>query len=216
VIPVRPLRTRLSAALLVVLGIGVIGCLGPIERPTADFAWCPDGAQGELDYVFSSTSKTVGGQELARAVWEFGDGTPERVGMGPLTHRFPASGSYAVTLTVTDRRGVSGTATQTVAAELAAFIDPTWQLTLGYPPTVSGVVGNRSTGRLSEVVVRVRFYDADGIRLGEGRCAVPDVEPRERARFDVMSRESAARVFYATVDVESFSADCVPPGIAAK
>ncbi len=188
----------------------LFGCLGPVDRPTVDFTWCPDGRSGGLDYTFSSTTLLVAGQEIIRAVWEFGDGTPALEAQGVAHHRFARAGSYAVALTVTDRRGVTGTATKWIAADLAAFVDPTWTLTLGYPPTASGVVGNRSDVRLDEVTVRARFYDADGVRLGDGRFVVGDLEPGEHARFEIETREFASRVFFAAVDVESFLAACDP------
>ncbi len=202
---------RLCVAGLWVVGCALLfACLGPVDRPTADFAWCPDGRSGDLDYTFSSTSVPVTGQDIIRAVWEFGDGTPAVVASGVAFHRYARPGSYAVVLTVTDRRGVSGTVTKRVAVDFAAFVDPTWTLTLGYPPTVSGVVGNRLDVRLDEVVVRARFYDADGVRLGDGRSVVVDLEPGEHARFEIETREFASRVFYAAVDVESFVAACDP------
>ena len=204
----RRLERLAWGVLCTALVSGLCACLGPIDRPTADFTWCPDGRNGQLDYTFSSTSAPVGEQEIVRATWEFGDGTSPVEGVGVAEHRFSAAGSYPVTLTVTDRRAVTGTKTKIVTVEPAAFVDPTWRLTLDYPPTVSGVVGNRSEERLNEVVVQARFYDADGVRLGEGRATVRDLEPGERARFEIETRDFAARVFYASVGIESFVAPC--------
>lgn len=194
------------------LGLAMIavtaGCLGPMERPRADFTACPDGSAGKLDFTFVSTSREVPGYRVVRAAWEFGDGS-QAEGTGPLTHRFAEPGTYAVALSVTDQRGVTGTATRRLVVEPAAFVDPTWRLTLD-PPTVAGVVGNRSSWTLAEVVVRVRFLDPDGVRLGERRCAIRGVEPGERARFvlELGASEFAPRVFFARVDVESFRAEC--------
>ncbi len=202
------MKIAFRCALLAVLVAAVFGCSGPIDRPKADFASCPRGAEGDLDYAFTAIAQDVGAHGVARAVWEFGDGTEPVEGTGPVLHRFLAPGLYAVTLTVTDRRGVSGTETQWVDVEFAAFIDPTWTLTLGYPPTVSGVVGNRSSVRLDEVIVRARFYDAGGVRLGDERMAILDLEPAERARFEIETREFASRVFYASVEIESFVCAC--------
>lgn len=188
----------------------VAACVGPVARPVADFTACPDGSRGALDYVFTSTAATAAGQPLVRAVWEFGDGSPSAQGLGPMVHLFPAPGTYAVTLTVTDRHGVSGTVTQFVDVVRAAFVDPTWSLTLGDPPAVTGTVGNGSDVVLREVVVRVRFCDPDGVRLDDVRCAIPDMAPRERVRFDVEATQFIARVYYASVEIESFSAECAP------
>lgn len=188
--------------------VGIAGCLGPVERPAADFTACPDGAAGRLDFVFVSTSREVRGFRVVHAAWDFGDGS-QAEGTGPLTHRFAQPGTYAVSLTVTDQRGVAGTVTRHLVVEPAASVDPTWRLTLD-PPTVTGVVGNRSSWTLAEVVVRVRFLDPDGVRLGERRCVVRGVEPGERVRFalELEASEFAPRVFFALVDVESFQAEC--------
>jgi len=200
---------------LAVLCVALLGLLGGCEpsavRPTAEFTWCPDGREGALDYVFVSTSTTVPGHEIVQAVWEFGDGTPAAETGGVAAHRFLEAGSYSVVLTITDRRGVAGTTTKVVIAEPAAFVDPTWRLTLGYPPMVSGVVGNRSGVRLDAVTVRAKFYDFDGVRLSDGTFDVYDLEPGERARFDIEAREFLSRIFYATVEIESFQAACDAP-----
>jgi hypothetical protein len=208
----RARRRRDLAALGVAALTLLAGCFGPVERPSADFGWCPDGTSGALDYAFTPTSVPARGQDIVRAVWEFGDGTAAVETQGAVSHRFAEPGSYAVVLTVTDRRGVAGTETKVVPVEFAAFIDPTWTLTLGYPPTVTGVVGNRVGVRLEEVVVRVRFCDADGVRLGDERLTLYDLSPGEHVRFEIETWDFMARVFLATVDVESFVAACVVAG----
>jgi PKD repeat protein len=203
----RGVLALLCAALLGLLA----GCESSAVRPAADFTWCPDGSSGALDYLFVSTSTEVPGHEIVQAVWEFGDGTPPVEILGVAAHRFLETGSYSVVLTVTDRRGVVGTTTKELIAEPAAFVDPTWRLTLGYPPTVSGVVGNRSGVRLDTVTVRAKFYDPDGVRVSDAECEVLDLEPGERARFEIEASEFLSRVFYATVEIESFEAACALP-----
>jgi hypothetical protein len=200
-------RGALALVCVALLGL-LVGCEPSAVRPAADFTRCPDGREGALDYVFVSTSTTVPGNEIVQAVWEFDDGTPPAETGGVAFHRFLEAGSYSVVLTVTDRRGVAGTTTKALIAELAAFVDPTWRLTLGYPPTVSGVVGNRSGVRLDAVTVRAKFYDFDGVRLSDGTFDVSDLEPGERARFEIDATEFLSRVFYATVEIESFQAAC--------
>jgi PKD repeat protein len=203
---------RGALAFLCVALLGLLGGCGPSAvRPTADFTWCPEGRKGALDYVFVSTSTTVPGHEIVQVVWEFGDGTPRAETSGVAAHRFLEAGSYSVALIVTDRRGVAGTTTKVVIAEPAAFVDPTWRLTLGYPPAVTGVVGNRSGVRLDVVTVRAKFYDPDGMRLSDGTFDVLDLEPGERARFEMDATEFLSRVFYATVEIESFQAACDAP-----
>jgi hypothetical protein len=209
----------LTAIVLVACGTLFAGCFGPVERPLADFAWCPDGSEGRLDYWFTSTSTTVPGAWIEMLRWEFGDGSLPVESTWDVVHRFGEERVHEVTLTVTDSRGVSSYVTKDVPIAMAAFVHSTWTLTLGFPPTVSGVVENRFTERLSEVVVRAKFYDADGVRLTDGRFVVRDLDSGEQAAFEVRAEEFLARIFHATVDVESFQADCSPewvPRPAAK
>lgn len=201
---------RRACPLLVLVAIVAVGCFGPIERPTADFVWCPDGDVGRLHYWFTSTSTTVPGATIERMVWEFEDGSPPLDAFGDVVHLFPEDGRYRVTLTVTDSRGISGTTTRDVDVALAAFIHSTWTLTLGYPPTVSGIVENRYVERLEQVVVRAKFYDADGVRLTDGRFEVTDLDPGEQAAFEIHAEIFRPRIFHATVEVESFEAECAP------
>jgi PKD repeat protein len=194
-----------------VLGVSLLpACLGPMERPVADFTWCPDGSEGRLDYAFVSTSTTVPGHSIVQLVWDFGDGSAPTEVYWEALHRFGAEGVYHINLTVTDSRGVSGTATKEVPVVLAAFVHPTWDLTLGWPVRVRGVVENRYEERLDAVVIRAKFYDADGIRLTEGRAEIGDLDPVEKAAFEVTATEFSSRIFYATVEVESFLAECAP------
>jgi PKD repeat protein len=206
------LRTRFGRFVLLVLSCALLlsGCFGPIERPIADFVWCPDGGEGRLDYWFTSTSMTVAGAAIDRFVWEFDDGPAPVEAFWDVLHRFDEERTHHVTLTVTDTRGISGTITKNVPVELAAFVHSTWLLTLGYPPTVTGIVENRYEERLDEVVVRAKFYDADGVRLTDGRFTVADLDPGEQAAFEVEAEVFKPRIFYATVEIESFTAECSP------
>jgi len=198
------------------IGIGVasialmVGCFGPVERPIAEFSWCPEGSEGRLDYWFTSMSTTVSGATIEHLVWEFDDDSAPFGAVGDVLHRFADPGEYRVTLTVTDSRGVSGTITKSVSVSMAAFIHSTWLLTLGYPPTVSGIVENRYDKRLDEVVIRAKFYDAGGLRLTDGSFVVRDLDPGEQAAFSVSASQFKPRIFHATVEVESFVAECAP------
>lgn len=64
----------------------------------------------------SSTSTDPDGTILSFE-WDFGDGTPTVTGATPPAHQYAAEGTYTITLTVTDNRGGTATATkaQTVA-----------------------------------------------------------------------------------------------------
>jgi len=215
----KRIALALCAAAIAGCALAIVGCFGPVERPVADFVWCPDGVDGRLDYWFTSTSTTVPGAAIERLRWEFDDGTPQVESFWDVVHRFAEERVHRVTLTVTDSRGVSAYTSKDVAVAMAAFVHSTWTLTLGYPPTVTGVVENRFTERLDEVTVRARFYDADGVRLTDGRFTVRDLDPGEQAAFEIRAEEFLSRIFYTTVDVESFRAECSPawePRPAAK
>jgi PKD repeat protein len=206
------MRRSIAAA---ICGVGIlagvlvlVGCFGPATRPVADFAWCPDGSSGELEYWFTSTSTTVPNHWIDSLRWEFGDGTPPLETAWEAHHRFDDEKVYRVTLTVRDDRGVSGTATKEVPVAMAAFVHPGWRLTLGWPARVTGVVQNRFDERLDSVVVKAKFYDADGVRLSDGTVEITDLEPGERAEFAITAEEYSTRIFHATVAVDSFSSDC--------
>lgn len=71
------------------------------------------GGQAPLTVHFSSGASTAANGTIVNASWNFGDGT---VASGAvLDHVFPVSGSYLVTLTVTDSLGGTGKSTATIA-----------------------------------------------------------------------------------------------------
>ena len=198
---------RIGFLLVGLSAFALSGCFGPVERPVADFTWCPNGYSGDLDYQFSSTSVTVPGHWIEMMQWEFDDGAPPEIAWDTL-HRFDDEGTYHVTLTVTDSRGIAGTVTKEVPVFLAAEIYPNWQLILGWPIRITGIVANRADVRLDSVVVKAKFYDVDGIRITDGIVTIDDMEPGEKVAFTVDASEYSARIFHATVEIDSFIADC--------
>ena len=195
-----------------VLAITLSGCLGPIERPVADFTWCPNGYQGNLDYQFTSTSIAAQGTWIESMVWEFDDGTPPST-TWDAWHRFEDEGRYHVTLTVTDSRGVPGTVTQVVDVFPAVEVFPNWQLTLGWPIRVTGIIANRADVRLDAVVVKAKFYDTYGVRISDGTVTIDDMAPGEKVAYTIEPPEYSARIFHATVEIDSFVADCGNPWV---
>ena len=198
---------RLFLLSLGLLALALVGCFGPIERPVADFTWCPNGYDGKLDYQFTSTSTTDDGYFIVSMRWEFDDETPIETVWEAL-HRFEEEDVYHVTLTVTDSRGISGTITKEVPVAMAAEIYPNWQFTLGWPVRVTGIVANRADVRLDFVVVKAKFYDTNGIRISDGTVTLYDLEPGEKVAFSVDAIDYSAGIFHATVEVDSFVADC--------
>ncbi|MEW5826796.1 MAG: PKD domain-containing protein [Candidatus Bipolaricaulota bacterium] len=149
-----------------------------------------------------------GGRVVVRWAWEFGDGSMPVDGYAEATHAYAAGGDYLVALTVTDDRGVRGTYSEIVHVEVPAFVDPSWRLYLDGTPRVEGSVGNSAEFVLRQVVVRVCFYDAYGVRLDDVDVEIADLACHERARFVAEVTEFAPLVFLATVEIQSFVAEC--------
>jgi len=66
-------------------------------------------------------SQVTGGTAPFSCMWSFGDSTPAQTGCLPV-HTYTASGSYSVTLTVTDSRGSMGTKTKMVTVDPAPLL----------------------------------------------------------------------------------------------
>ncbi|HKW81483.1 MAG TPA: PKD domain-containing protein, partial [Casimicrobiaceae bacterium] len=81
-------------------------------------------------FSFSSSATVAPGVTVVSYAWNFGDGTT--ASGATATHRYTASGTYPVVLTVTDSRGVKGSAIRSVAATV---VPPS------RPPTGPVVVG---------------------------------------------------------------------------
>ncbi|MFD5213473.1 PKD domain-containing protein [Microbacterium sp. NPDC058345] len=81
----------------------------PNATPVADFTFsCDD----EGACAFDASGSTDPDGSIAGYAWDFGDNGAS-TGAAP-SHQFLASGDYEVTLTVTDNRGATSTATETV------------------------------------------------------------------------------------------------------
>jgi PKD repeat protein len=79
--------------------------------PTAVISGPASGLVGETLSLNGSDSSDSGGSIVSYA-WDFGDGT---TGKGiTVTHSYSATGSYTVTLTVTDNGGLAGQATHVI------------------------------------------------------------------------------------------------------
>jgi VCBS repeat-containing protein len=81
------------------------------RAPTADYNWHCDG----LTCQFTDHSSDPDGS-IASRTWNFGDGSGAISETDP-THTFPASGSYTVTLTVTDNGGATDDASAGVSVQ---------------------------------------------------------------------------------------------------
>ena len=80
--------------------------------PTAVMTMTSSTGVAPLSVIFDGSTSTDPDGSVASWSWSFGDGT---LGTGPATtHVYPTAGTFAVSLTVTDNGGASGTATGSV------------------------------------------------------------------------------------------------------
>ncbi|WP_116452192.1 PKD domain-containing protein [Blastococcus litoris] len=115
------------------------------QAPTAAFTVNDAGDNKYRTYAFVDQSSDPDGDTLTYA-WDFGDGTTSTEA-NP-THTFASTGSYSVTLTVTDPGGLTGTSAPWVVtvALPAETVQDEW-----LPNTGAGVIGLAAVGGLALV-----------------------------------------------------------------
>ena len=107
---------RLAAAVLLVVFAAACGDSAPIqptgipnERPTAAFTTDVTEGSAPLEVRFDASSSNDSDGNIVSYAWNFGDGN---TGSGQIvTHTYADPGSYTPSLTVTDDRGATHTAT---------------------------------------------------------------------------------------------------------
>ncbi|MCX6092151.1 MAG: PKD domain-containing protein [Candidatus Bipolaricaulota bacterium] len=207
-------RALISALLLGVVLVG--GCMGPCLPPIASFMACPDGSRNDFDMQFSSTSQTSDGHGLVFFRWDFGDGTKTDDYYGWVTHRYVEPGTFTVSLTITDDRGVKATAEQLVVVSRVVELSNV-SFTMGYPSRAEGEIANLSSLYLYSASIKVKFYDQDGVRVGETMIDVQSIDPGERVRFVAEAPDGVGPIASAVAFVQSFAAECsggpVPPPV---
>ena len=83
--------------------------------PTASFTYSPSEPTVGEEVLFSDASSDPEGQPITSWTWDFGDGTTSNE-QNP-THVYETSGSYLVTLTVTDVEGLEGISSKTAKVQ---------------------------------------------------------------------------------------------------
>jgi len=102
-----------AQAVVRVVPMGVI--LPPAGTPTASFTVTPTPLNISVPAIFDASASTPGTNSLVIATysWSFGDGTSPATGV-TVTHTFTTAGTFNVTLTVTNDRGLSQSTSQQV------------------------------------------------------------------------------------------------------
>ena len=86
----------------------------PNQAPVSRFSGPPTGRANESVLFDASASVDPEGDPLIY-MWDFGDGTTQRVQWPQAEHRFAVARTYVVRLTVSDHHGESDTASQVIA-----------------------------------------------------------------------------------------------------
>jgi len=108
-------RSCLLLGLVVLVGIGLTGCMGrTFSEPKAVFTASPTEQVVPFTANFDGSLSYDPNGTITSYVWNFGDGGS---GMGPVVaHSFKDDGTYAVQLTVIDEHGKTSSSALTVHA----------------------------------------------------------------------------------------------------
>jgi PKD repeat protein len=105
------------------------------HRPVVDFTYTPATPTYADTLAFTATVTDEDGDAITAYAWTFGD-TGTATGQTP-THRYGQGGTFQVTVTAADARGVSGSKTKTVTVSGAPNALPT--VTFDWTPAAPGV-----------------------------------------------------------------------------
>ena len=135
-----------------------------IHAPTAAFT----SSATDLSVAFDATGSTAdSGQSITGYAWDFGDGATG-TGVKP-THVYTASGTYDVTLKVTDSRGLVGAVTHEVAVQA-----PNALPTAAFTSTTSGLTASVNGSASADPDGEIASYSwnwGDGSAAGSGATA---------------------------------------------
>jgi PKD repeat protein len=95
------------------------GCIGSEELPTASFTGTLAPRAGSSDSFTGSASSDPDSATPLTYTWTWGDATTKSTGVNP-SHTFTASGSYTVSLKVTDGDGWTGSMSKVVTVKATA------------------------------------------------------------------------------------------------
>jgi PKD repeat protein len=118
---------------------GVI--LPPAGSPTAAFTFTPSAVSVDVPIVFDASNSTPGqnSSEITSFTWNFGDGTATGK---TVTHTFTTGGTFNVTLTVMNDRGLSDSDTQAIVVSATDPFTGDWTFSPTAPLENEAVVFN--------------------------------------------------------------------------
>jgi len=102
------------------------------HRPVVDFDWSPTDPTWEDTITFTPQNVSdPDGDALVEYKWDFGDGSDPvvKTTAQSVTHQYPDGGTFTVTLTVTDERGLAGTKSKEITVQLRPNQPPTADFT---------------------------------------------------------------------------------------
>ncbi|MBU4590578.1 MAG: PKD domain-containing protein, partial [Candidatus Omnitrophica bacterium] len=145
----------------------------PNQSPTASISAEPLSGKTPLTVHFSNAGSTDPDGEIVSYAWEFGDGNASTE-ENP-AHTYESVATYTVTLTVTDNKGGSDTASIEVTVNSAQDDPPTIDITSPKDgDKVSGTVTIKATAYDDIGIDKVGFFLDDDVSLG-----TDDSEPYE-------------------------------------
>lgn len=152
--------------------------IGANNPPTAAFT----SSCVELVCNFDASGSTDSDGTIASYAWAFGDGGTAATRVA--TRTYAASGSYTVTLTVTDDAGASRSTTSTVVAQQATAADLAKD---GFSRTLSGGLGSAEAGGAWSTTGSSGDYS---VAAGEGRIRIPAAGAGRNAFLGAVSSSS--------------------------
>lgn len=123
----------------ITLPVSVVGSGGSGGSATvASFSSSPSSpVVGQVVFFNAGASSAATGRTLSSYAWDFGDGTTLVAQTSSANHTFTNSGSFTVSLTVTDSAGTTAKTTNSVTVASAGTVAPT--ATFTFSPTAPGV-----------------------------------------------------------------------------
>jgi len=100
----------------------VDGTVMILNPPIAKFTYSPSNPQTNKTVLFNaSASSTPNGGTIINYKWNFGDGNTTSVQYPTINHSYRIAGSYKVTLTITDSKGLTASTQKTIQIRVVRF-----------------------------------------------------------------------------------------------